>query len=158
VPPPNLKLWTAIHTSRLSLLPGNPTPAASPAPAPLARPADLRHVLLPRPPRRHVQRGRDHVPHAARYSEQTRRATERHGGRPPAGARSGTGHAHGADSQSQAAVPGAHAGGGGGCLIGAPRFCSREVASLAGSRLAGGWPCRRMLPTARIHPIRTGAK
>jgi hypothetical protein len=90
----------------------------------------------------------DAFPRAARYSEQTRRATERRDGRPPAGVpgalRSGTAHAQ----------RGGLAGGSAWCPRRRRRTTRRRsqllfqsgvlfVASLARSRLAGGWPCRR---------------
>ena len=91
--------------------------------------------------------------HAARYDEQTRRATERRGGRPPAGAW-GTAERHcacatGRTCRRRRLVPSAHAGGGG-CLTGAPRFCSRAASTswarlpALGSPAAGGWRCRRI--------------
>jgi hypothetical protein len=137
-----------------------------PPPAATTPPARLR-VERHRAPGRliwHVRCGRGGVPayrHAARYCEQTRLATERRGARPQAGSpgalRSGTGHAHGADSQ--AAVLGAHTGGGGGgCLAGAPRLCFKAVPSpwprspALGSP-AGGLAAAYCNPGGGRHPI-----
>ena len=77
--------------------------------------------LSPPPRRRNIRRGRGRVPQAARHSAQTH-------GTPPA------------------AVLGAHAGGA--AAADASLTPSASVQSsvrfvLAGSRLAGGWPCRR---------------
>ncbi|RLN09858.1 hypothetical protein C2845_PM11G10230 [Panicum miliaceum] len=75
------------HHTSATLLPRNPTPGRQPPPRPPARASNVtavRRRLLP-PPRHRVRRGRSRTPACGASSEHTDHATERHGGRPPAG-------------------------------------------------------------------------